>query len=311
MPTAVRIRLLKNKDVFMRAMVVSGPSGRVCLGLVVVVLAMPGCAVQKVVPLQYPSRSMSAEEAYARAEAVFPRAVLYKPRDPSGGMLDASLAPLIVQEVADLGPNALSLSGFGLVFTAYDGRAHVDASQPTVYVDRRTGFVGGEIRQQVLLAWCHEVTLFREMSTVVCRGLRMTYDTEGYPLAWEVLDPALEADVVFVSDRVETKAGERYGTPVEGCRHHVERLDASEQRTIVARVIDDGPMPMGPYIYLDARRGEVASVLCRCMASQVKEFVATTYYQEVPFTELGKIGRSLLSGKAALSTRLRWPDGLQ
>lgn len=273
-------------------------------------LSIAGCAMSAA-PRTYPAHAVSADEAYARARGVFARALLYKPEEPSTGLLEAALSPLIVQEVVEAGRSGDPLSGIGMVYVTPDGSRHVDASQPTVYVDRRTDFIGGEIRAQTVVAWCHEVSLSKETSAVVCRGLRVTYDGEGYPLVWEVLDPALEADVVFVSFTVETQAGERYGAPVEGRRHRVERTPGERIRTIVPRVLDDGPMPMGPYVYLDARRGEVAAVLCRCMPSQVDQFVATSAYKTLPFSQLGALGRALVSGKAALTTRLRWPDGLQ
>jgi len=258
----------------------------------------------------YPSHAIGLDELYARAQASFARAVLYKPEQPSTGLLEPALSPLIVQQVAGKGASAEPLSGIGLVYVAPDGSRHVDASQPTVYVDRRNGFVAGEIRAQTVFSWCQEVALSEDTSTVVCRGLRGTYGSEGFPLVWEVLDPWLEADVIFVSETTESRAEAQYPALAAGRRYHVERALSPQEDAVVAGVLDDGPIPMGPYIYLDARRGEVTTVLCRCMASQVNEFVATTTYRIEPFSQLGPLGKALLSGKGALTMRLRWPDGL-
>ena len=106
-----------------------------------------GCAMS-VAPRAYPTHAVSADEAYARGHAVFARAVLYKPEEPSTGLLEPTLSPLIVQEVVDAGASRDPVSGIGMVFVSPDGHRHVDASQPTVYVDRRTNFIGGEIRPQ-------------------------------------------------------------------------------------------------------------------------------------------------------------------
>ena len=133
-----------------------------------------GCATSAA-PRGYPTHTVSAEEAYARAHAVFARALLYKPEEPSTGLLEPAMSPLIVQEVVDTGRSGDPLSGIGIVYVTPNGSRHVDASQPTVYVDRCTDFIGGEIRPQTVTAWCHEVALSTKTSTVVCRGVRVTY----------------------------------------------------------------------------------------------------------------------------------------
>jgi len=259
----------------------------------------------------FPTRTISAEDVYARAQVTFDRAIMYKPAEPSSGLVEPVDSPLIVQEVIDAGASAAPLSGIGIVYAGPDGAWHVDAASPAVYVARGSDFIGGEIRPQTVFAWCHEAALSSKTSTVVCRGLRVTYDAEGFPIVWEVLDPSLRADIVFVSNALEQAAEARYGEVLEGRRHRVERAMTDDTGAIVPRVLDDGPMPMGPYVYLDAERGEVATVLCRCMASQVEQFVATTTYQVLPFAELDGLGEALLAGKAPLSARLRWPDGLR
>ena len=81
----------------------------------------------------------------------------------------------------------------------------------------------------------------------------------------------------------------------------------------VARVLDDGPTPMGPFVYLQAATRSVKTLLCRCMPSQAEHFVADEYYQLLPIDYLSGIGverLELLSRllPAALDRLLRLPD---
>ena len=57
---------------------------------------------------------------------------------------------------------------------------------------------------------------------------------------------------------------------------------------VVARIIDDGPVPMGPYVYLNALPSRaVTTALCRCSPSQVEAFIETRYYDLRPLETLG------------------------
>jgi hypothetical protein len=48
--------------------------------------------------------------------------------------------------------------------------------------------------------------------------------------------------------------------------------------TVVARVIEDGPMAAGPVVYLYAGTRNFATLICRCMNSQAKEVAAQDEY---------------------------------
>ncbi|MFH1109147.1 MAG: hypothetical protein V1790_08145 [Planctomycetota bacterium] len=91
---------------------------------------------------------------------------------------------------------------------------------------------------------------------------------------------------------------------------------------VVARLIDDGPAPMGPYVYLNAPPGRaVTTVLCRCSPSQVEAFIETRYYDLVPLEtidpssgELMRWAATLVHGELlrpvpgkSLGRILRWP----
>jgi hypothetical protein len=52
---------------------------------------------------------------------------------------------------------------------------------------------------------------------------------------------------------------------------------------IVARVIDDGPIPMGPIVYLSAETRQVSTLICRCMPAQARRLLVTGTYNLRPF----------------------------
>ncbi len=259
----------------------------------------------------FPTRVRNANEAYQQSHAVFERAVFYKPNETTVAPLALTMAPLLVQEVRNEPPADEPLSGLGLVFRSLDGALRVDGSQPVVYAERGSAFVGGTVRPQTVLVWCQEVAVPGDSFEVVCRGIRETFDGQGYPLCWEVLDPKSQGQAIYVSETVESLALEFYGKPLAGRRYSVERATDQEFGAVVPRVLSDGPIPMGPFVYLNAARGDVTAVLCRCMASQVNRFTETREYRVLPLAELGEMGRALANSGHSLSARLRWPDGIE
>jgi hypothetical protein len=64
---------------------------------------------------------------------------------------------------------------------------------------------------------------------------------------------------------------------------------------VVARVIEDGPQPMGPIVYVSADGVTVETLICRCMSSQVDELVASETYPLVADDALAPPPADLLS----------------
>ncbi len=267
-----------------------------------------GCAATAV---PFPVRALDADEAYRRSQMVFEEAVFYKPDESHVEPLRPEMAPLMVLEVGNGSRPTAKMSGLGFVFTGADDMLRVDDAQPVVYAALGSSFVGGAVRSQTVVAWCQEVAISEDAYEVVCRGVRVTHGDNGYPLTWEVLDPKRLGCVIYVSETVESLSRTSYGAPVAGRRHSVERAVEDELGAVVPRVLSDGPMPMGPFVYLDAARGDVTAVLCRCMASQVDRFTETRQYRVLPLVELGGLGRALTEDETSLAARLRWPDGIE
>jgi hypothetical protein len=74
---------------------------------------------------------------------------------------------------------------------------------------------------------------------------------------------------------------------------------------VVANVIDDGPVPMGPVVYLLQHSRDVSTLICRCMASRGGELLGQTNYElhlSAPLT-----GSRSAFPPAALERQLRLP----
>lgn len=250
----------------------------------------------------------------ARALIEFDRAILLKPREGDGG-LEERLAPLIVLEIAEPIGERITSAGFGAARFDPQGRLRIDASRPTLYTDRSTITIQDVEYEQVCYLWWFPPT--RPDSAATGRtsgGVRITLGEDGFPLVWEVLDSRGQAEAIFVSASLERAAAEAFGGPLPGRRYAVERRVANDAAAPVVRVLDDGPIPMGPYIYFDSETRGVTTLLCRCMPSQVQRFVETKYYDLAPTEELGgwRNGKQLGVNRTmedGLEHSIRWPWG--
>jgi hypothetical protein len=121
-------------------------------------------------------------------------------------------------------------------------------------------------------------------------------NSAGQPVVWEVLTDSSGTEVFFVAQSLETAARAEFGPPLPGRRYAIETSTNSAPNAVVARVIDDGPMPMGPMVYLQAGTRDVSTVICRCMAAQAKKLAGASTYELEPL---------LLSSAASLPSRAR------
>ena len=204
--------------------------------------------------------------------------------------LEKTFAPLIVQEVVvGIGPN--DPTPFGAIVG--EGRGpRVDSLRPTVYAGTFTTRINGVEHDQVVYFWRYPTRLDRPGSiSREGRGVRITLGSDGFPLVWEALSTATDTRELFVSESLERAALREYGGPLPGRRYAVERPIDEVRNVVVVRSLDDGPVPMGPYVYLNAPPSRsVTTVLCRCMPSQVNEFVETHYYNLVPLETIKEWG---------------------
>lgn len=145
------------------------------------------------------------------------------------------------------------------------------------------------------------------------RGVRISLGADGFPIVWEVLTGESDDVVLFVSASFEAAARSEFGSPAPGRTFFSERPGGKAPRSEVARVLDDGPVPMGPYLYVAAEQSAIDGVLCRCMPAQFEESLGTHDYQLRPVESLGTAARGalkVLDAPQSLADRLRWPKGL-
>jgi len=227
-----------------------------------------------------------AREGAAEAEKTFDRAVFCKPENPWAAEFDAILAPLIIREVSEEDRN--TTCGFGAITTFPDGTVVVEPDLPIVYYRRSAVSIHGAEHDQWTFVWAYPPALHAPTNEegIRIRAVRMTLGTDGFPLVWEIFHVAQEYRYFFVSAALEQRAAEQFGSPLPGRRFSIERDPNDNSIAIVVRVLDDGPVPMGPYVYLESDVLAITTVLCRCMPSQVDEIMKTESYELLPVESL-------------------------
>lgn len=190
---------------------------------------------------------------YERAQVHFEKTVLVKP--PESGRPEFRVAPLLLEEVRP--PNPLPQTPYAVYFWRTVGVLNNQAQEQFNYLWFETEGSSGTRRPQ---------------------GIRITFDSTGKPIVWEVLRDRSGARILFVSQSLESAAMTNYPAPLPGRRFWIERNLTNAPDTVVARIIDDGPTPMGPIVYLGADSGEIVTLICRCMDAQAAEVVAESIY---------------------------------
>ncbi len=253
------------------------------------------------------------EQIYHRATNQFDVADFFKPVESNTEGLTFKLAPLILQELEANTPT----NAFG-VLSLSSQMPILDLSRPTVYASRDSVELNGKPHARFLYTWFYSVPGgCHTNGALVAQGIRLTLNLSGEPVIWEVMADPSECELIFVSEGLETTAAKQFGKALPGRRYAIERSLAEAPETVVVRVIDDGPGPMGPIVYLSAGTGSVSTVICRCMPAQAKKLGVTRNYEllevdTVPRLVFEKLlGRwSWRSNSSGLGKALRLPDPL-
>ena len=248
--------------------------------------ALAGCATRKDV-----FTAAQAAVIRDRAESHFPRAFYLKPAETSNASTQAwQLAPLFIIEMTDAGA-APDLPG--------------PTARPQVCSQAGHTMLNGRRHEQMTYWWTYSNHSRSRRDVLPAQGVRITLNAAGQPVVWEVLADPSGAEIVFVSQNLELQAKQEFGAPLPGRRFAVERSPADAPNAVVARVIEDGPVTMGPIVYLRAGTRGVTTVICRCMEAQVRELVGQQEYELVSaanapghFRKLGSVQQRLrLPGK--------------
>jgi hypothetical protein len=216
---------------------------------------------------------------YSRATNEFATAHFLKPAEPQAPDVTFKLAPLIIQEA--LADEPLR-DGFGALSLS-NGILCLDRSAPTVYVHVDQVEIGSKSRQRYTYLWCYSAgNSVQNDRALGIQGVRITTDSAGAPVVWEILADESGLDLVFVAESLEASAKKQWAKAQPGRRFVMEPARQKAPRTVVARVIADGPVPMGPIIYLQHKSGNVSTLVCRCMPAQAKSLLTSSLYQLKP-----------------------------
>jgi dihydroflavonol-4-reductase len=232
-----------------------------------------------------PSPALSHAQIYERAGSRFEEAVLFKPTERTTNGLTFRLAPLIMQDAKE--HRVRPGDTFGAVVPTGDG-LKIDSSRPKIYVHTDTVDVGKKTKLRFTYLWFYaEEASPGSQPASTCQGVRITLDATGNPAIWEILTDDSRNELIFVSKSLESLAAGEFGKPLPQRRYAIERSLDEAPTTVVPRVIEDGPVPMGPIIYLEAKTRSVSTLICRCMPVQAQDLVATRTYELVPYLEDG------------------------
>jgi len=202
---------------------------------------------------------------YERANVQFTNAVLFKPFEAGPtNVLGFKLAPLLLQEVT----NTNSL-----------------IPPVVVFYEENKVLLNGTPHDQVIYVWRPLGPSDNTGDEYVTQGIRITLNTSGSPVIWEVLADNSSGELIFVSQSLEAAALKSFGAPLAGRRFAIESSLETASNAIVARVIEDGPLPMGPIVHLNAGSHNVSTLICRCMPTQTKNLLATETYELRPLRE--------------------------
>lgn len=227
----------------------------------------------------------NGETIYARADLHWPAAYLFKPEYQLEAQVEFSLAPLILGRSDASDPDADKRYAFGAVAKTASGAFAVDLSKPTIYFGESTAILRGKEYRQLRYRWWHSAPS-SSSSTPAGQGFRMTLDDSGHAVIWEVLADDSGMPLIFVATPLEEAARKEFGDPLPGRRYSIEADPQGAPNVIVPRVISPGPVPMGPFLYLDGPSHSVATLICRCMPSQFDDLAGDRQYELRPLSEL-------------------------
>lgn len=196
----------------------------------------------------------------ARVYGSFDNAVLFKPHE--GGLessLLVRLAPLLIQEVTDTNAANLWRDEFGM-----------PDYPPLVVGQAGTTTVGSNTHKQFVYSWAYLSSVPPEQTMRTGQGVRLTLNSADAPVIWEVFEDSTGAEIIYVAQSLEQAARAEFGPPLPGRKFSMERGLAETPNVVVANVIEDGPVAMGPIVYLRHTSRDVTALICRCMPSQYR-----------------------------------------
>lgn len=160
----------------------------------------------------------------------------------------------------------------------WNGVWHYDMVRPAVYLREGTATLPTGAHQQLSYLWCEGKSKTPDSFKARWLGVRMTLDSRGNPVIWEAFAEGDQTVKIFVARSLEERAAKHFGAALPGRQFAIERAAQEQPAVVVARILEDGPEPMGPFVYVSSD-DEITTVLCRCMPSQFSNVRKTYEYR--------------------------------
>jgi hypothetical protein len=253
-----------------------------------------------------------AAAIYARATNQFAAAIFFKPDQATNAGLPCQLAPLLIQEVAnERAPNALLRDQFGSACMSY-GPTPGAPSRSALCWAADSVQLNDKTHARISYQWWYaSAKPPGPPQALVRQGIRITLGSGGQPACWEILADTTGMRLIFISASLEAAAIAQFGKPVPGRRYAIERGMDQAPNVLVPRVIDDGPLAMGPIVYLSEGTRNVSTLICRCMAAQVKQLIATRSFDLMPLDASGSNAFPATAATTSNALPVSWPGDEQ
>jgi len=258
-----------------------------CLRFFLTLAALSGCVpAEQSAPIDLLAIEQQHEAIHKRTERRFERAAFFSP-DPDTTLGDLRwMSPLIVEESDPQQSGGMPQPGFGRLIEEQSGSIRVELDEPAVYHIASSVKIHGKSFSQSTYLWFYPPA--EDGDELRWRGFRMLLDDRGFAMIWEILSSDAKLRVFYVSKPVEEAARRQYGSPLPGRRYCTEPDLRDHPDIIVARIVGDGPQPMGPFLYLDYPDLHVTTLICRCEPSQVDLFPQSRFYRLIVLVEGNK-----------------------
>lgn len=219
------------------------------------------------------------EQVRRRTTTSFTHAAFFSPVHDEAVGRGVWMAPLVLQEF-HFEDGTPQFPKFGAVKVSESDQHTVDSGRPTVYTTARRIRIGGRLYRQDSYLWFYPPA--EPDGPLRYRGFRQTLGRNGFPAFRELITNEPTKRIFFVSKSLERAAAQQFGAPLAGRRFSLEPDCSKHSNVVVARVLQDGAQPMGPFVYLDSVSLDIPNLKCRCEPSQVGDFALSREYHLVP-----------------------------
>ena len=100
----------------------------------------------------------------------------------------------------------------------------------------------------------------------------------------------LRGTILYVYTTLEETAVNVFGKPLPGRKYSIERNQDDLPDVVVARVVERGPEPSGPFVYIQSCSHDITTLLCRCENTQFLDIEEDILYELLPIEELYFVG---------------------